>query len=176
VYVSLELQNLLHVYCANQSGEEIELSPAFVKETLADTPGVKRRQRSGTIHVHPNGQTVYVVNRASGVDEVDGKEVYIGGENNIAVYKINPATGEPTVTQHADTRGVVARTFALDASGEFLIASNSQPIVARVGGELVTVPASLAVFRVGGDGKLAYVGKTDVDASAAPMFWMGVVG
>lgn len=176
VYVSLELQNLLHVYRANRSGEQVEPSPAYVKETLADTPGVKRRQRSGTIHVHPKGHTVYVVNRASGVENENGKEVYIGGENNIAVYKINPATGEPTVIQHADTRGVVARTFALDASGEFLIAANSQPIVARVGGELVTVPASLAVFRVGGDGKLTYVGKTDVDASAAPMFWMGIVG
>lgn len=178
VYVSLELQNLLHVYRANRSGEQVELSPAYVRETLADTPGVKRRQRSGTIHVHPNGQFVYVVNRASGVenDNESGKEVYIGGENNIAVYKIHPVTGEPTVIQHVDTCGVVARTFALDAGGQFLVAANSQPIVARAGNAFEEVPASLAVFRVGGDGKLAYVGKTDVDASAAPMFWMGIVG
>lgn len=176
VYVSLELQNVLHVYRANLGGEQVEPAPAYVKQTLADVRGVKRRQRSGTIHVHPNGQYVYVVNRASGVENDNGQEIYIGGENNIAVFKIDPATGEPTVIQHADTRGVVARTFALDASGRFLIAANSQPILARENGVVKTIPASLAVFRVGDDGKLTYVNKLDVDAGEATMFWMGIVG
>ncbi len=176
VYVSLELQNLLHMYRADRDGDRVDAAPAYVKELLADVPGVKPRQRSGTIHVHPNGQFVYVANRASGVEKVDGKNVYIGGENNIAVFKIDPASGEPTVIQHADTRGVVARTFALDSSGRFLIAANSQPILAREGGKVVTIPASLAVFRVGDDGRLEYMNKLDVDASEAPMFWMGVVG
>ena len=176
VYVSLELQNLMHMYRANPDGDQVEAAPAYVKELLADVPGVKPRQRSGTIHVHPNGKFVYVANRASGVAKVDGQDVYIGGENNIAVFKIDPVSGEPTLIQHADTRGVVARTFALDNSGRFLIAANSQPIIARVGNDLVTVPASLAVFRVGDDGKLDYVSKLDVDASVAPMFWMGIVG
>ncbi len=176
VYASLELQNLMHVYRTNPDGDQPELAPAYLKALLADVAGVKQRQRSGTIHVHPNGQFVYVVNRASGVEKVGGKDVYIGGENNIAVFKIDPTTGEPTVIQHADTRGVVARTFALDSSGRFLIAANSQPILARVDGKLITIPASLAVFRVGEDGKLTYVNKLDVDASATPMFWMGIVG
>jgi 6-phosphogluconolactonase (cycloisomerase 2 family) len=176
VYVSLELQNLMHVYRANRDGDQVEAAPAYVKELLADVPGVKQRQRSGTIHVHPNGQFAYVANRASGVEKVDGKDVYIGGENNIAVFKIDPHSGEPMVIQHADTRGVVARTFALDASGRFLIAANSQPILTREGDKLATLPASLAVFRVGDDGKLDYVNKLDVDASATPMFWMGIVG
>lgn len=44
-------------------------------------------------------------------------------------------------------------------------------------GELVrTVPASLAVFRVGADGKLDFVRTYDVAASEGRnMFWMGIV-
>jgi 6-phosphogluconolactonase len=175
VYVSLESQNLLHMYRANADGDRLEATPAYVKELLADVAGVKRRQRSGTIHVHPNGQFVYVANRASGVETIDGKEVYIGGENNIAVFSIDPRSGEPTLIQHADTHGIVARTFALDASGRFLIAANSQPILAREGNALVTIPASLAVFRVGDDGKLDYVNKRDVDVGDQSLFWMGMI-
>lgn len=174
VYVSLELQNLLHMYRANPAGDQLDPAPAYVKELLADVPGVKRRQRSGTIHVHPNGQFLYVANRASGVEKMDGKDVYIGGENNIAVFRIDPRSGEPTVIQHADTRGIVARTFALDASGRFLVAANSQPILAREGNALVTIPASLAVFSVGEDGKLSYMNKLDVDTAEGSIFWMGI--
>lgn len=175
VYVSLESQNLLHMYRANPDGDRLEAAPAYVKELLADVAGVKRRQRSGTIHVHPNGRFLYVANRASGVESIDGKDVYIGGENNIAVFSIDPRSGEPTLIQHADTHGIVARTFALDASGHFLIAANSQPILAREGNALVTIPASLAVFKVGDDGKLDYVSKRDVDVGDQSLFWMGMV-
>jgi hypothetical protein len=37
------------------------------------------------------------------------------------------------------------------------------------------VPACMAVFRVGADGKLAYVRKYDVDVGSNTMFWMGMV-
>jgi 6-phosphogluconolactonase len=175
VYVSLESQNLLHMYRANPDGDRLEATPAYVKELLADVANVKRRQRSGTIHVHPNGRFVYVANRASGVESIDGKEVYIGGENNIAVFSIDPRSGEPALIQHADTHGIVARTFSLDASGRFLVAANSQPILARKGDALVTIPASLAVFKVGDDGKLDYVNKRDVDVGDQSLFWMGMI-
>jgi hypothetical protein len=40
-----------------------------------------------------------------------------------------------------------------------------------------TVPASLAVYRVGGDGKLDFVRKYDVEADGSKtLFWMGLVG
>jgi len=32
----------------------------------------------------------------------NGKRVYRGGENNIAVFSIDPNTGEPTLVQNAD--------------------------------------------------------------------------
>jgi len=37
------------------------------------------------------------------------------------------------------------------------------------------VPACMSVFRVGADGKLAYVRKYDVDVGGNTMFWMGMV-
>ena len=49
-----------------------------------------------------------------------------------------------------------------------LISANSVPILAPAGNDVVTIPPSLAVFRVGDDGKLDYVGKTDVDVVREP--------
>ena len=62
------------------------------------------RQAVGTVHVHPNGRTVYVANRASNAD----------GENSLAVYAIDQSTGEPHLIQHIDSHGVHPRTFHID--------------------------------------------------------------
>jgi 6-phosphogluconolactonase len=174
IYVSLERQNTLQMY--RMSGNCVESEAAYTVHTLADPAGQRRRQRPGTIHVHPNGRFVYVANRASGTEIVDGKPVFIGGENNIAVYAIDERSGEPRAIQHEDTRGIVPRTFALDSSGRVLVAANSVPILAPEHGSLTNVPPSLSVFRVGEDGKLAYVRKYDIDVGEQTMFWMGIVG
>lgn len=44
-------------------------------------------------------------NRESGTTDFEGKPVFVGGENNIAVFAINQDTGEPTLIQNIDTRG-----------------------------------------------------------------------
>ena len=62
VYVSLERQNKLYMY--RMQGDSLEPAAAFMRDTLADPANVKPRQLAGTIHVHPNGRFVYVVNRA----------------------------------------------------------------------------------------------------------------
>ncbi|MDQ2899090.1 MAG: lactonase family protein, partial [Acidobacteriota bacterium] len=54
-----------------------------------------------------------------------------------------------------DTRGAQPRTFARDPSGRILVAANQMRSVVRDGNTVSAVPASLAVFRVGGDGKLS---------------------
>jgi 6-phosphogluconolactonase len=173
VYVSLERQNTLNMFRARD--DTLELEPRFIKDTLADPAGKQPRQRPGTIHVHPNGRFVYVANRASGTTLVDGKSLFIGGENNIAVYAIDPRNGELSIIQHADTHGIVPRTFALDKTGRVLVAANSVPILAREASGVTTVPPSLAFFKVGDDGKLDYVRKYDIDVGAETMFWMGIV-
>lgn len=173
VYVSLERQNTLNMFRARD--DTLELEPRFIKDTLADPAGKQPRQRPGTIHVHPNGRFVYVANRASGTTLVDGKSLFIGGENNIAVYAIDQRNGELSIIQHADTHGIVPRTFALDKTGRVLVAANSVLILAREASGVTTVPPSLAFFKVGDDGKLDYVRKYDIDVGAETMFWMGIV-
>jgi 6-phosphogluconolactonase len=39
--------------------------------------------------------------RASDMVEFNGQQVFAGGENSIAVIAIDPATGKPTLIQHA---------------------------------------------------------------------------
>jgi hypothetical protein len=43
------------------------------------------------------------------------------------------------------------------------------------GGTVRHVPACLAIFRIGDDGRLAYVRRIEVDAGNEVMFWAGMV-
>jgi hypothetical protein len=126
--------------------------------------------------MHPNGRFLYQANRASGTTDVGGKPVFVGGENNIAVYSINQDTGEPALIQNIDTRGMHPRTFTLDPSGRILIAANQMPLLVRDGTNLKTVPASLSVFRIGSGGKLEFSRKYDVEAAGnKSLYWIGAV-
>lgn len=174
VYGSIERQNQLHAYVLQ--GDGLAPEPAFVRDTLADPGNQRPRQMASAIHVHPNGRFVYVSNRADSTVDFEGQRVFGGGENSIAVYSINQATGEPTLIQHIDTRGIHVRTFALDPSGRVLVAGSIMPLPVRDGTRVSTVPAGLSVFRVGADGKLGFVRKYDVETGNKTMFWMGIVG
>lgn len=175
VFVSLERQNKLQVY-EKLKDDSLNPKPLFTKDTLADPGNVRPGQAASTVHVHPNGRFVYLANRASGTTEFEGKPVFVGGENNIAVYAIDQVTGEPTLIQNIDTRGMHPRTFALDSIGRILVAANLVPLLVRDGPNVNTVPASLAVYRVRGDGKLDFVHNYDVEAGGSrSLFWMGLV-
>jgi 6-phosphogluconolactonase (cycloisomerase 2 family) len=173
VYVSLERQNKLDMF--QITGDTLSAVPVFRKDTLAEPGNIRGRQVAGTVHVHPNGRFVYAVNRASSTAEVDGKPVFAGGENTLAVYDIDPTTGEPTLIQHIDTRGIHCRTFHIDPSGQMLVTAHIMALPVRDGAAIRTVPASLAVFRINRDGKLDFVRKYDVDLGGGTMFWMGMV-
>ena len=46
----------------------------------------------------------------------------------------------------------------------------------REGNEITMLPAAIVVYRIGGDGKLAYVRKYDIDASPQrQQFWAGMI-
>jgi 6-phosphogluconolactonase len=174
VFLSLERQNKLQLYERLKDGT-LSRNPLFSKDTLTDPSNVRPGQALGTIHVHPNGKFVYLANRASGTTDFQGKSVFVGGENSIAVFSINQNTGEPTLIQNADTRGIHARTFALDPSGRILVAANMMQLSVRDAKGVSAVPASLALFRVRDDGKLDFVRKYDVDVGSGNMFWMGII-
>jgi 6-phosphogluconolactonase (cycloisomerase 2 family) len=174
VFISLERQNKLQVY-RKVDGTTLEPTPLFTKETLLD-PSHLANQATSAIHAHPNGRFLYLGNRGSGTVKFEGKRVLADSENSIAVYSINPETGEPTLIQNADTHGVHPRTFAIDPSGRILVVANMQQVLVRDGKEIHPMPATLSVFRIGNDGKLQFARKYDQDTSRGRnLFWTGMV-
>lgn len=174
VYVSVERQNQLHMH--RMQGDSIVAEPAFIKTTLAAKQDEHLPQSAGPIHVHPNGRFVYVANRAADTVDFNGRKVFVGGENSIAVFAIDPTTGEPTVIQHADTRGIHPRTFHIDPSGRLMVVAHIMGLPVRVGDTVEQIPMRLSLFRIGDDGKLDFVRSYDVESNGKTMWWMGMVG
>jgi 6-phosphogluconolactonase (cycloisomerase 2 family) len=175
MYLNLERQNQLQVYRI-VNGESVEPNALFTTPTLENQTGAKPAQMTGAIHVHPNGRVVYLSNRASGTITRDGKPIWEGGENTIGVYAIDHRTGEPTRLQNIDSGGMHARTFALDPAARLLIAANQNALTKREGTTETRVPASLAVFRIGIDGRLSFVRKYDVDTGQGrSLMWVGAI-
>lgn len=174
VYLTLERQNKLLVYSIQD--DKLMSEPLYAKQTLAAPDNVRPGQTTSAIHVHPNGKFVYLGNRAGATAEVDGKSAFVGGENTIAAFAIDQRSGEPRLIQTIDTRGFYPRTFALNGSGEILVAANQVPLAVRNGSDVSVVPASLAVFRVHSDGTLEFARKYDFDLpSGRSLFWTGIV-
>jgi 6-phosphogluconolactonase len=176
VYVSLERQNQLYMY--RLAGDAIEAVAAYVRETLADPKGIKPRQLAGPIHVSSDGRHVYLANRADWTVDHGGVKAFGGGENNIAVFALDPVTGEPTLIQHADTHSIHVRTFAFDPSGKLMVAASVKPLAVRDSAGVRLVPAALSVFRVGDDGRLDFVCRLEVQvpANGELHYWMGIIG
>ncbi|MBK6490120.1 MAG: lactonase family protein [Gemmatimonadetes bacterium] len=63
------------------------------------------------LHMHPTGRFVYASNR---------------GDNTIAVFSINGASGAVTLEQSVPTGGAWPRNFALDPSGTLLLVANQR--------------------------------------------------
>jgi len=148
VFVSLERQNALDLFELKDGALSPE--PRFRKNTLGRAP--RGRQAVGTVHVHPNGRTVYIANRASDAT----------GENSLAVFAIDQTTGEPDLIQHIDSHGVHPRTFHVDPSGRIMA-------VAHITG------AELSLFRIAADGTLSFARVYHVDVGQRTMWWMGMV-
>jgi 6-phosphogluconolactonase (cycloisomerase 2 family) len=173
LFVSIERQNKLFVYELDAK-TGIKRAPMFVKDTLSN-PKPPVRQAAGAIHVHPSGRFVYVTNRASDLATVDGQTVVINGENNVAVFAIDQASGEPTLIQNADGRAYELRTFGIDPNGRVLVAASIKPVPLREASGISTVPARQSVFSIGGDGRLELKRQYDVDTGKGLQFWSGMV-
>jgi 6-phosphogluconolactonase (cycloisomerase 2 family) len=173
VFLTLESQNRLDVFTRTKD-DSLSAQPLFSKSTLAGGDKAQA-QTASTVHVHPSGQFVYVGNRAAGTTDFNGTPVFAGGSNDIAVFRINQDTGEPTLIQNIDTHGFTPRTFSLDPTGRILVVGNQTTLAVRDGAAVKTVPANLAVFRIGSDGKLEFVQRYDVGIGRKPLWWAGLV-
>jgi 6-phosphogluconolactonase (cycloisomerase 2 family) len=168
-FVSIERQNKLYVYELNEA-TGLSREPIFIKETLAN-PKTPASQGAGAIHIDAKGQFVYLTNRTFPARE-GGREASSGGEDNLVVYAIDQNSGEPKPLQHIDGHGVQLRTFGIEGTGRVLVAASIMPMRRSDG---TTVPAGLTVFRVAGDGTLAFARKYDIEVGAAQQFWSGMI-
>jgi 6-phosphogluconolactonase (cycloisomerase 2 family) len=167
VFVSVERRNKLHVY-ALDADTGLSRAPLFIKETLSD-PKTTVPQGAGAIHVHPDGKFVYLTNRTFPASGPGARQVAPGGENSVAAFAVDQTTGEPTLMQNLDGRGLQLRTFGIDPSGRLLVVAS---IMAAEDGAL---PAGIAAMRLGADGRLSFVRKYDVDVGDRQQFWSGMV-
>jgi 6-phosphogluconolactonase len=176
MYVNVESQNELHMHRID--GDHITEKPTFVKTTLASPRDPKLHQTTSAIHFHPNGKFLYTANRADSTVEINGKKVFAGGENSIAVFAIDPATGEPTRIQSVDPLTHHVRTLGIDPSGRLLVTANIRDMWVKTndsGGEVRLAPTALTVFRIGTDGKLSFARKYDVESGGKLQWWAGMM-
>ena len=105
-------------------------------------PGGKPGNSTAEILVHPSGRFVYGSNR---------------GDDSLAIYAVDPATGKLSLVEHQATGGRTPRSFGIDPTGQFLLAANQDSgtvvvfrIDAKTGqlkqvGEPVAVPSPVCV-------------------------------
>ena len=82
-------------------------------QTLSTLPDGKPVPGNSTAEcqVHPSGKFVYVSNR---------------GHNSLAIYTVNPTTGQLKHVGNQSTEGGVPRNFCIDPSGRFILAANQE--------------------------------------------------
>lgn len=79
-------------------------------ETLSLLPeGYTGQNTAADIHIHPSGKYLYASNR---------------GQNSLAAFSIDPATGKLDSLGYTSTGGVTPRNFAIDPTGKFILAAN----------------------------------------------------
>lgn len=173
MYLSVETQGELHLYDFDEKA--VALKARVIASTLEGSTRGPSAQMTSAVHVHPSGRFVYVANRAHDAETIDGRQVFRGGVNDLAVFSIDPSSGVPSLIQHADTFGVFPRSFGIDPSGTVLVVGNQEASFVRTPKGIARVLPSLAVFRIGEDGRLTFLHKHDFPDNGEACFWVNVL-
>jgi 6-phosphogluconolactonase len=178
VYVVIESQNELHTFSIED--DRLSAEPLFVTPLLASGTRSRQGQAASAIRMHPtNGNTLYVANRGRGKEIFRGEEVISEDmENSIAVFAVDPRTGEPRLIQSADPQSIDVRMFALHPDGRSLVATSHEsegPIQRRRGNGIEVVPPRIVLFTVESDGRLTFQYKQDVETGGLFQLWCGAV-
>ena len=104
-YVINELSNTITAF--DYDADAGTLTTTQTISTLPD--GYTEVSHTADIHVHPNGRFLYGSNR---------------GHDSIAVYAIDPDSGQLALVEIVPTGGANPRNFGLDPTGAYLIAGN----------------------------------------------------
>lgn len=173
VYVSLERQNRLAVFGLRDG--RLTPDPLFTAETLQRPGAHPPQQLAGGLHLHPNGRHLYIANRSDAMGEFQGQPIGLEGyENGIAVFDLD-AEGRPDLAQSIDVRAFHPRTFSLDPTARMMVTATIKERRIREGDGTAIRPANLAIFRVGGDGRLEFSSSIPVETGDAMQFWTGMI-
>jgi len=104
-YVINELSNSIHTLSYNAANGKLTV----VSEISTLPADFKGTSYCADIHIHPNGKYLYGSNR---------------GDNSIAAYRIDRATGQLSLINIESTEGEYPRNFAISPDGKFLYAAN----------------------------------------------------
>jgi 6-phosphogluconolactonase (cycloisomerase 2 family) len=178
LYVVIESQNELHTF--RIEGDRLSAEPLFVTSLLAPPARSRPGQAASAIRMHPsNGRTLYVANRGRGKEVFQGEDVISENmENSIAVFSVNPQTGEPRLIQSADPQSLDVRMFALHPDGRSLVATSHEaegPIKRRRGNRIEIIPPRVVLFSIEPDGRLTFQYKQDVQTDGLFQLWCGDV-
>jgi 6-phosphogluconolactonase len=105
-----------HVYLVTEMGSNVHVfdyDNGKLKEKQAITllsDGFKGQTAGAAIHISPDGRFLYASNRLE--------------TNDISVYAIDQVSGELAFVQRESSYGKNPRDFAIDPSGNFLVAAN----------------------------------------------------
>ncbi|MCO8161083.1 lactonase family protein [Pseudomonas sp. 21LCFQ010] len=172
VYIVLERGNKLSMHCLSADGA-VQCPPNYQVETLRDSLHItSKKQRGGAVKIHPNGRYLYVSNRSDAVNPGQRQDVFSGGENTLAVFALDPASGEPRLIQHVETQGVEARTLSIEASGQMLIVANQKSVWIEEGATDRRLLACLSFFEIGPQGLLKFVGKHQMPDDGRWLLWL----
>ena len=106
VYLLTEMKSTVAVYSYDKSNGGLK-----ELQTISSLPADFKGENTGAeIEVHPSGQFLYASNR--------------GDNNSIAVFSIDTKTGKLKLEQIESTQGKTPRHFAIDPSGQWLLAEN----------------------------------------------------
>jgi 6-phosphogluconolactonase len=113
--------------------------------TLPEGTAMQAQFSGSEVQVHPSGKFLYAANR---------------GHNTIAVFTIDPSSGQLTLIQNQLTLGNIPRGFGIDPGGKFLLAGNQRS-------------DSVVVFRIDeASGRLTPTGqKLDIGAPVSVKFF-----
>lgn len=171
LYTVLERQNRLSWFPVDQG--RIGSEPAGSVDVLERPATIVRPQLGGALALHPSGRWAYVVNRSHAVVQHSGRTVCGGGENSVAVFGLDAATGAPQLLQHAALAGLHARCMVLTHGGSLLVAAIRQRSARRTDDGVVDCPAGFSVFSVADDGRLTLRQHHAVDVGEHQLFWAG---
>jgi 6-phosphogluconolactonase len=105
VYVINEIDSTMSAYAYDATAGTLEH-----RQSLSTLPeGFAGNNSTADVHLNPSGTFLYGSNR---------------GHDSIAVFAVDPTSGEMTARGQVPTQGRTPRNFGIDPSGTFLLAAN----------------------------------------------------